>query len=465
MPPQPYRPRDPTASVITQLLSTHLDTFIDRAEEGPGAHGVPRFVQGQLRAMIGCGDPTHGFVRLACTQCRVPRAVPFSCKARLCSSCAGRRMTEQAAHLVDRVLPVAPYRQWVLTLPSDLARAVAFDADLCSAVFACLPAELRAWARARAESRGVTSSDTGCVLEIQRFADAGRLYPHAHVLSPDGVFVPAEDRARFHGLGPPTLDDVRAIVHATEARIGRVLDRRRRSGRVPEGSEQLDLLLACARAPAESVTDEPAQRPSKRAQPGNKKGKPLCARSPGGLELHAAVHVRADDRSGLERLCRYIARPPVPQQRLSLLPDGRYEWRLKRTWKGGVRALVYEPLDLIARLAALIPLPMTKMRRFFGVFGPAHPWRAAVVPPAPDPATSSRPVAPKRPARMAWSDLLKRVFNIDGLRCLKCSGRMLVVGVVKDPDVIEAILAAISMSEAIRDGAATSPRGPPACVA
>ena len=40
------------------------------------------------------------------------------------------------------------------------------------------------------------------------------------------------------------------------------------------------------------------------------------------------------------------------------------------TMKGGVRALVYEPLDLIARLAALIPLPMTKMRRFFGVFAP-----------------------------------------------------------------------------------------------
>ena len=464
MPPQPYRPRDPTASVITQLLSTHLDTFIDRAEQGPGAPGLPRFVQRQLRAMIDCGDPTHGFVRLACTQCRVSRAVPFSCKARLCSSCAGRRMSEHAAHLVDRVLPVAPYRQWVLTLPSDLARAVAYDADLCSGVFAAFAAELRSWARSRAESQGVTGSDTGCVLEIQRFADAGRLYPHAHALSPDGVFVPAGDRARFHGLGPPTLEDVKAIVTATESRIHRLLDRRRRSGRVPEGSEQLDLLLSCARSPSEAVTEAQPQGLGKRPGDGKKKGKPLCARSPAGLELHAAVHVRAGDRPGLERLCRYIARPPVPEQRLSLLPDGRYEWRLKRTWKGGVRALVYEPLDLIARLAALIPLPMTKMRRFFGVFGPAHPWRAAVVPPAPDPATSSRPVAPKRPARMAWSDLLKRVWDIDALRCLRCQGRMLVVGVVKDPDVIQAILAAILISKEM-SATASGPRGPPACVA
>jgi hypothetical protein len=125
VPAQPYRPRDPHASVLTQLLSTHLDAFIDRAEQGPGAPGLPRLVQRQLRALIDCGDPTRGFVLLKCPTCREPRAVPFSCKARLCSSCGGRRMNEQAAHLVDRVLPLAPYRQWVLTLPWELARAVA----------------------------------------------------------------------------------------------------------------------------------------------------------------------------------------------------------------------------------------------------------------------------------------------------------------------------------------------------
>ncbi len=327
-------------------------------------------------------------------------------------------------------------------------------------VFAAFAAELRSWARARAESQGVTGADTGCVLEIQRFADAGRLYPHAHALAPDGVFAPASDGARFHGLGPPTLDDIKAIVTATESRIHRLLARRKRSGRVPEGSEQLDLLLSCARSPSEAVTEAQPQGLGKRPRAGKKKGKPLCARSPAGLELHAAVHVRAGDRSGLERLCRYIARPPVPEQRLSLLPDGRYEWRLKRTWKGGVRALVYEPLNLIARLAALIPLPMTKLRRFFGVFASAHPWRASVVPQPPHPATAARPVAPTRPARMAWADLLRRVWNIDALRCGACSGRMLVVGVVKDPDVIQAILAAILISKEMAAGA-SGPRGPP----
>jgi hypothetical protein len=370
-------------------------------------------------------------------------------------------MNEQAAHLVDRVLPVAPYRQWVLTLPSELARAVAFDADLCSAVFACLPAELRSRARALAESQGHKGADTGCVLEIQRFADAGRLYPHAHILAPDGVFIPNGERARFRGLGPPTLEDVKAIVLATESRIRRVLARRESANPDDDHAEQLNLLLACSRSPAEAVSEEAARRlGTNPKQRGSKKDKPLCARSPGGLELHAAVHVRAGDRAGLERLCRYIARPPVPEQRVSRLEDGRYEWRLKRTWKSGVRAFIYQPLDLIARLAALIPLPMTKLRRFHGVFAPAHRWRASVVPTPPDAAAATRPVAPQRPATMAWADLLRRVWDIDALRCLRCQGRMLIVGVVKDPDVVEAILAAILISKEL-PATASGPRGPP----
>ncbi len=62
---------------------------------------------------------------------------------------------------------------------------------------------------------------------------------------------------------------------------------------------------------------------------------------------------------------------------------------------------------------------------------------------------------------MAWADSLRRVFNIDALRCGACSGGMLVVGVVTDPDVIQAILAAILISNASAACGATGPRGPP----
>ncbi len=101
----PYLPRDTQTSVVVQLLHDHLDTFLGSLSANGQPSRLPTFVERQLRAMRTCGDLTLGFVRLECASCRGPRVVPFSCKARLCSCCAGRRMNEQAAHLVERVCP------------------------------------------------------------------------------------------------------------------------------------------------------------------------------------------------------------------------------------------------------------------------------------------------------------------------------------------------------------------------
>ena len=55
----------------------------------------------------------------------------------------------------------------------------------------------------------------------------------------------------------------------------------------------------------------------------------LCAQL-GGFSLHARVRVAACARQRLEKLCRYVARPPIAQERLSLIPDGRVLYRLER---------------------------------------------------------------------------------------------------------------------------------------
>jgi hypothetical protein len=60
----------------------------------------------------------HGFCCVYCDACGKDELVAFSCKRRgICPSCGARRMAELAAHLVDRVFPDLPVRQWVLSLP------------------------------------------------------------------------------------------------------------------------------------------------------------------------------------------------------------------------------------------------------------------------------------------------------------------------------------------------------------
>ena len=72
-----------------------------------------------------------------------------------------------------------------------------------------------------------------------------------------------------------------------------------------------------------------------------------------GFDLHANVAVPAADRRRLEQLCRYLLRPAVAQDRLRLLADGRIVLTLKTAWADGTRQLVFEPLTLLEKLAAL----------------------------------------------------------------------------------------------------------------
>ena len=98
-----------------------------------------------------------------------------------------------------------------------------------------------------------------------------------------------------------------------------------------------------------------------------------------GFDLHANVWVSGSDRAGLERLCRYILRPPFAQERLRLRSDGRIALELKQAWHDGTRELVFEPLELLERLAAMTPRPETNLLICHGLLAARARWRACVV--------------------------------------------------------------------------------------
>ncbi len=99
-----------------------------------------------------------------------------------------------------------------------------------------------------------------------------------------------------------------------------------------------------------------------------------------GFSLHAGVATRAHDRDQLERLCRYITRPAVSTKRLSLTRHGKVRYELKTPYSDGTTHIIFEPLDFIARLAALVPRPRVNLTRYHGVFAPNSKLRALVTP-------------------------------------------------------------------------------------
>jgi hypothetical protein len=206
-----------------------------------------------------------------------------------------------------------------------------------------------------------------------------------------------------------------------------------------------------------------------------------------GYNVHAGVTVRAGDSEGLERLLRYCARPSFSLERMSLLPDGRVAYLLRKPRRNGATHLVMTPVQLLARISALIPPPRYPLVRFSGVFAPRSRWRAGVVPKTPAsrcaPAMATRKKKAKRDAasslgsdraggssgrandyealkgprtslgdgvvrpvgaRLDWASLLRRVYLEDVLAC-PCGGRRSIIADITEPDVVVAILAHLNL--------------------
>jgi hypothetical protein len=99
------------------------------------------------------------------------------------------------------------------------------------------------------------------------------------------------------------------------------------------------------------------------------------------------VNCGVGERKKLERLCRYVARPPLAHPRLGR--DGLVVHRLKRPFRDGTTEFLFEPLDFLARLAALVPRPRSHLIRYHGVLAANARHRRRVVP-APEPTPAAR---------------------------------------------------------------------------
>jgi len=206
-----------------------------------------------------------------------------------------------------------------------------------------------------------------------------------------------------------------------------------------------------------------------------------------------------------------VARPPVATERLSRLEGGRLLYRLKHRWRDGTTHVVFEPGELVERLVALVPPPRFHLVRYHGVLGPAAGERGRVVPgvaayagredtpahAAPErtrvarlcphpcgsrsrdaasdvesvPATPAQAAAARieaasppaagatgsRARRLAWAELLRRVFAVDVLECPRCGGRMRLLAAIHPPDATEAILECLQLPSRAPPTAAARP--------
>jgi len=358
-------------------------------------------------------------------------------------------MCDTAAYLADQVLVDVPVRQWVLTVPWSLRGRLAYDNKLTGEVLRVFIDTVHAWLRRRCNGRGQPAA----VTVIQRFGSALKAHLHFHTLMPQGTYIEREDgTAPFLEAAAPTREEVDVLTRTVASRVAAILQSRGLDlPHPPSFLEDEPELGACLRASASqtqllgSNPGAPTQRDRNPYHtPAEPRRRPLVAKV-AGFTLHADVAIRAGDHDGLERLAKYIARPAIPTRRLHLLPGDRVAIDLRHPWRDGTARIILDPLDFIARLAALVPPPRTNLVRYHGAYAPAARLRKKLVRPAPPLEASirghkrqKRSIAPRR--RLLWAELMKRAFGIDALECPHCGGRRRVIALIDDPQTIHAIL-------------------------
>ena len=277
---------------------------------------------------------------------------------------------------------------------------------------------------------------------------------HFHTLVPEGVWHEQPNGSvTFYPLPPPTDEDVEVLAVRIVRRVARLLARRDADATIDDELDALD------HAQAEAVQLPMFAQPKSQISTTSRR---RCALVDG-FSLHANTSVDAADRAALERLCRYLLRPMISADRLTVRPDGRVEYRSRRPDPTGRTAWVTDGPSWCRRLATLIPPRRSHTTRFHGVLSSAHRWRDRVVP-TPQPAAEPAPPPPPPPMilarRLDWASLLRRVFGEDVTRCPRCGDRLRVLAFLTHPDLTVTILDHLGLASVVPPVAPA--RAPPA---
>jgi hypothetical protein len=245
---------------------------------------------------------------------------------------------------------------------------------------------------------------------LQRFGSSLDLNVHFHVMVLDGVFT-RDDQGHvvFHHVPAPTGRELDDVVRRVHRRVGAWLERKGLARAAPiedrsqdtPGQTSLDACatVAMGRGTVRMMREDPdVEGGSGDGASAEQAPSDEGAAEYEGFNLHASVTIAADDDLGRERLMRYGARPPFALERLRRLPGGRLAYRIKKVRGGRAKHRVMTPLELLARLAALVPPPRYPLLRYHGVLAPRSAWRCDVVPRVPKAATGceARPASDAR---------------------------------------------------------------------
>jgi hypothetical protein len=313
--------------------------------------------------------------------------------------------------------PVA-HRHVVFTIPRALRGLFRRDRKLLGLLARCAWDALVRSVRACLGDRRLRP---GAVLALQTFgAYAANFHPHVHALVTDGAFAPDGTFHELPGLDPRLLEELFRRL---------VLQRLHAAGRLSE--EFRDNLLSWRRS---------------------------------GFSVGADQRIEAGDLPRLERLARYIARGPLPLDRVRV-EGGQVLVTTPPDPRTGATELALDPLDFVHAVTEQIPDPGQHLVRYYGWYASrTRGRRRAAHQPVPSESTAAAVTRapPARGRRQSWARMLRRILETDPLLCPRCGAQLKLLAVLTDPDVVFRIARRIEAGGGDDPFEARAPPAPPA---
>ena len=172
-----------------------------------------------------------------------------------------------------------------------------------------------------------------------------------------------------------------------------------------------------------------------------------------GFSVHNRVTVEPEDQPAVERLARYIMRPPISLERMSWDGVGEVRYRRKRGHESsGVpvdSVETFDPLEFLARVIMHIPEPRRHLVRYYGWYSNVSRGKRRKVEEAERVESCGVEASRERrredgpsvtALRKSWAQLIKRIYEVDPLVCPACGSEMKVIAFISEHEVVDKIL-------------------------
>lgn len=437
-----YQPRSPRNTEYHKLVADNyeeLESVWDSVYQRMYGYWRPHVLDVIYR-YLDCGDPHLGFARVKCNDCNTEYLLPFSCKCRgFCPSCHQRRVVEFGEYLHDEVLEDVPHRQYVFTIPKRLRPYFMHNRKLLAKLSLCAWEVLSDYLKTSV-SAGVNDDNIkpAAAIAVQTFGELLNFNSHLHVIAADGCF--NENGDFLLGISP-NADDL------TEPFAEAVLK-----------------MLKKEKVISLSVINN------------------MSTWQHSGFNVHCSSSVNFSDTEAIERLARYIVRAPISQERMKYIPEANSS--------GGKGKVIYEgkttgrfetfsALDFLARLVTHIPNKYEQTVRYYGYYSnksrgvrakaEANAVEAALnaaakisggnsgnstyatqenssasplqtSPEAENPTVIVPISLSRKRFKKNWARLIRKIYNIDPLKCSNCGGKMRIIAFIEEETAIRKIL-------------------------